>query len=346
MQDAFETTLKHGDADLRRLAANGLGLNAKKGDDAAHLALIKVLSDTEPEVRRAAALAIGRIGSAGAGEAIVKAIAFDEGKDVFLFDGYVRALEYLGAAGIQEFMELADTGVASDRERVVEVFSMLRMRPAAEALPALLKNVHLSDKQKAELLRSYDNYLLDPPISVEPALDYLLAHPKEPAEIKLAGLEVLSVNGALKSDKAGDWLLALLDDDNADIRVAVLKAIEDTKLNKAAPRLVKLLADVSRPATERLAVVKALRTLNDKTATVKLREIIADDQTKTADANTLRIEALVRSPSSTATPARRRRAPLWRSTTLPLSTPPWKSSATTRTASFRGEAVSRQEAAA
>ncbi len=124
----------------------------------------------------------------------------------------------------------------------------------------MLKNVHLSDKQKAELLRSYDNYLLDPPLSVEPVLAYLLANPKEPAEVKLAGLEVLSVNGALKGDKAGDWLLELLDnDDRSSIRLAVVKAIDDTHLTKAAPQLVKLFGNAERPLPERLAVVKAAR---------------------------------------------------------------------------------------
>jgi putative heme-binding domain-containing protein len=63
-------------------------------------------------------------------------------------------------------------------------------------------------------------------------------------------------------------------------------------LRKAAPRLVKLLADAKRPAAERLAVVKALRMLNDKSATAKLGEIIADSESRTEEANTLRIESL------------------------------------------------------
>jgi putative membrane-bound dehydrogenase-like protein len=294
VQDAFLKVLKRGDADLRRLAADGLGLNAKKRDDDAHLALQTALADDEPEVRRSAALAMGRVGGDGSVDALVKQLEADDGKDVVLLDGYVRAVESLGKPGIQGLIELADSGVAKDRDRVVAVFTMLRTRPAAEALPTMLKNVHLSDKQRADLLRSYNNYLLDPPVSVEPALEYLLAHPKEPALVQLAGLEVLSMNNALKGDKAGDWLLALLDETDPNVRVSVLKAIEETKLNKAAPRLVKMLADTSRSAAERQALVKALRTLTveDKSATARLKEIVADTTTKTEEANTLRIESL------------------------------------------------------
>jgi putative membrane-bound dehydrogenase-like protein len=293
VQEAFLSVLKHGDSDLKRLAADGLALNAKKGDDDLHVALQQALADHEPEVRRSAALAMSRVAGDGAIEALAKAVEFDDGKDVVLFDGYVRALENLGKPGIQRLIELADSGVDKDLQRAVDVFTMLRTRPGAEALPAILKNVHLNEKQKAALLRSYDNYLLDPPVSVEPALEYLLAHPKDPAAVKLAGLEVLSVNNALKGDKAAEWLLALLDEGDANVRVSVLKAIEDTKLTKAAPRLVKLLADTSRPAGERAAVVKALRSLGDKTAAAKLKEIIADKSTNTTEANVLRIESLL-----------------------------------------------------
>jgi putative membrane-bound dehydrogenase-like protein len=292
VQDAFETVLENGDADLRRLAADGLGLNAKKKDDAAHLALQKALADDEPAVRRSAALAMGRLGGDGSVDALTKQLAADDGKDVVLLDGYVRAVESLGKPGIQGLIELADSGVQKDLERVVEVFTMLRTRPAAEALPTMLKNVHINDKQKAALLRSYSNYLLDPPVSVEPALEYLLAHPKEPASVQLAGLEVLSMNNALKGDKAGDWLLSLLDEKDPDVRVSVIKAVEDTKLRKAAPRLVKLLRDLERPLTEQLAAVKALRVLDDKTGVGILKEIAGDTTALTEAQNTLRIESL------------------------------------------------------
>src|SRR5262249_14553359 len=162
-------------------------------------------------------------------------------------DGLIRAIERLGSAGVDRLLALAESGVAKDSDKVVEVVLALRTRAGAEAIPPLLKNPHLSAGQRADLLRSYSNYLLDPPISLEPAVTYLAAHPKEAAEVKLAGLEVLSLGGALKSDKAQSWLLSLLDETDDGLRLAVIKAIEDTRLTKAAPWLVKRLGDNSRP---------------------------------------------------------------------------------------------------
>ncbi len=204
VQEAFETVLAKGDPDLRRLAADGLGLNAKKGDDAAQTALQKALSDDEPAVRRAAALAMGHLGADGAIEALANMIAFDDRKDTVLFDGYVRALESLGKPGLERLIELSESGVQQELDRAVNVFGMLRTRAGAELLPTMLKNYHLNNPQKAALLRSYDNYLLDPPVSMEPVLTYILAQPKAAPEVTLAALEVLSLNNALKSERAGD----------------------------------------------------------------------------------------------------------------------------------------------
>ena len=50
-----------GEADLRRLCAEALGMNAAPGDKEVHAALLKVLSDPGPAVRRAVALAMSRV---------------------------------------------------------------------------------------------------------------------------------------------------------------------------------------------------------------------------------------------------------------------------------------------
>ena len=62
-------------------------------------------------MRRAVALAMGRLGGAGAADALVNALAFDDGKDVYLRDGLVRAIESLGKPGIDALLALADSGV-------------------------------------------------------------------------------------------------------------------------------------------------------------------------------------------------------------------------------------------
>jgi putative membrane-bound dehydrogenase-like protein len=308
VQEAYLFLLKNSDADLRRLAADGLGLNVKKGDEGVHEALLHALNDDDLAVRRAVALAMGHVAAPGAADALVNTLAFDESKDVYLRDGLVRAIESLGKPGIERLVSLANSGVAKDLHRVVEAFAALRTRPAADAVPTLLQNPHLSLAQRAMLIRSLNNYLLDPPVSLEPTLQYLVDHPDEAVEVKLAGLEVLSLAGALQGEKSAAWLLRLLDDTDTNLRLSVLKAIEDTRLARAAGRLVKILEDASRPARERVAVARALRTLNDRSVVGALKTRVANDKTTSPEAAAVRVEAFrtlaVLDPAAAATAAR------------------------------------------
>src|SRR5262249_52985813 len=106
-------------------------------------------------------------------------------------------------------------------------------------------------------------------------------------QVKLAGLEVLSLGGALKGEKAQTMLLGLLEETDPGVRLSVLKGIEDSRLSKAAPRLVKLLGDRSRPTTERTAILKALAVLNDKSAVPAVKELLNDGPTRTEALRTL-----------------------------------------------------------
>src|SRR5205823_10120982 len=133
--------------------------------------------------------------------ALASALAFDAGKDANLHDGLVRAVEALGAPGVERLLALADSGVPKDLDRVVEAVAAMRTRPAADALPALLKNPHLTIEQRALLVRSYSNYLLDPPVSPAPLLEYVTANPTEAGAVKVAALETLSWGDALKGEK-------------------------------------------------------------------------------------------------------------------------------------------------
>jgi putative heme-binding domain-containing protein len=234
---------------------------------------------------------MGRIAAPGAADSLVNSLAFEDSNDVYLRDGLVRAIESLGREGIERLRTLAESGVTKDLERVVETFAMLRTRPGAEALPTLLQNPHLSIAQRAALVRSYSNYLLDPPVTPEPILDYLTSHPDEALAVKLAGVDALSVMGTLKTGKGADWLLGLLEDTDPAARLVVVKAVEESRLAKAAPFLARLLGDTSRPLKEREAAVKALRLLNDRSAVTPLKEVLAAKYFGPGSAN-LRLEAL------------------------------------------------------
>src|SRR5262249_3973930 len=160
-----------------RLAADGLALNVARGDRDANAALLTALASEDLALRRAVALAMSHVGGPGAADNLASALSFDDTGDVFLRDGLVRALEGLGKPGIAARLALADSGVRKDLDRVVEAFTALRTRPGHEALPRLLKRPHLSDAQRAALVRCANNYLLDPPISLEPLAGALAERP-------------------------------------------------------------------------------------------------------------------------------------------------------------------------
>jgi quinoprotein glucose dehydrogenase len=291
---AFLRRLDDPEPDIRRLAADGLSLNCPPGDRDAHSALLNVLGDPEPAVRRAVALAMGRIAAPGAADALANAFKFDDGKDAYLRDGLIRAVERCGQDGMVKLLALADSGVELDRDKVVEAFLALRTRPAAEALPILLKNPHVSIPQRAALLHSYTNYLLDPPISLGPVADYLAANAAEAVPVQMAGLEVLSAVGALAkpnavlADKIQSLLLALLEEKEPPLRLAVIKAVEDNRARRAAPRLAKLLGEGDRPQAERAAAAKALRVLGDRTVVPALKQVLDPARSQAA---ALQVEA-------------------------------------------------------
>jgi putative membrane-bound dehydrogenase-like protein len=277
--------------DFRRLAADGLSLNAAAGDPEAHAALLKILGDPDPAVRRAVALAIGRVNAPGAADALVNAYKFDDGKDVYLTDGYLRAVERTGPAGVARLIDLAGDGSSPNRDKAVAGFVAARARGMAEAIPGLLSNPHLTAPQRAELIRSYANYEFEPPLSLDPLIDYLAANPHEAKEVKLAALEALSLPGLARGERLTGVLVGMLGDADEEVRVAAYRAVEEARATALAPALIPLLSG-PRSAAERAAVVKALRVLGDRSAVPELRAVLADGRLNGTDGLTLRTEAL------------------------------------------------------
>jgi quinoprotein glucose dehydrogenase len=188
---AVHLLTKESSADLRRLSADALGLNAAKGDDDVHSGLLRALTDAAPEVRRSAALAMSHVAAPGAADVLVNTWAFDDGRDPVLSDGLVRAIENLGRLGVSRLVALGESGVQKETDKAVQAFTMFRTRAGADAIPRLLENPHLNAVQRIALLRSYNNYLLDPPVSLAPALEYLTTH-KDAAVLKGA---ILALGG-------------------------------------------------------------------------------------------------------------------------------------------------------
>lgn len=237
----FLKLLRDSEPDIRRLAAEGLGLACERGDDVAHNALLQNLNDPEPAVKRAMALAMGRINADGAAEILVTTFKTDDSQDLYLADGLLRAIERTGKEGIQKLLDVVDSGVEKDRNHVYEAFLGLRIRPAADVLPTLLRSPHPNTAQRANLIRSYTNYLLEPPVSLEPLLDYLLANPDEALPVKQAALQVLAATGPFPDakvwEKVQKVLLPLLEDRDVALVGQTVRALG------ADPRGARLAGD-------------------------------------------------------------------------------------------------------
>lgn len=299
VEDLFRLLLNDESPDVRRVVAEGLGYHAKPKDQRVFESLLKALGDRDATVRRAGALAIGRLANDGAADALVNALKFDEAADAYLKDAYVRGLERLGGRGVDALLALSASG---DKETAlaVEAFTALRERPGVEALPTLLTNPHVSAEQREALVRSFANYQFDPPISLEPLADFLAKRPNEPVGVVQAALEVFSVSGGLNSPKATQLVVGLLDRADAEVRLAAVKAAEDTRLVAAVPMLLKMLADTARPQAERTAVVKALRVMNDRRAAAPVRAILTGEHPAGLKAEALRTLAALDEPAARA----------------------------------------------
>jgi len=287
VQKAFIGLLQDKSPDIRRAATDGLALNSKPGDAMIQTELEKNLGDVDLTVRRATALAIGKINAEGAAELLIGAYRFDDGKDIFLTDGYLRALERCGKAGIAAVLDLAKSGDDNDRDKAVTAFTSFRTRDAASAVTELLADPHLVLEQKVALIKSYTNYQFETPVSLEPLIDFLLSRPQEPQTVQSAIMDTLALTGNLKGAKVVNVLTNLLDSENADARLAAIRSIETARFSEATPRLAQSLGDKKRSAAERIAILKALRVLNDKRSVEVLKNLFDAPEPRE-----LRIEAI------------------------------------------------------
>jgi putative heme-binding domain-containing protein len=293
VEDLFRLLLNDESADVRRLAADGLGQNATRKCPDAHDALVKLMADDDPAVRRVAALAVARVGNDGTADALVNAWKADDGKDAFLTDAYLRGLEHLGRRGIDALLAVAESGDNRDRDRVAVAFTALRTKPAADALLRLIANPHLLPGQRADLVRSYANYQFDPPLSFEPLADFLAGRPAEAPAVQVAALEVFAGTGAAAGPKAGRYVVARLDAADDEVRAAAVRAVEEARLAAGVPKLLAFLADSKRPPAERVAALKAVRVAGDRSIAAPLQDLLGRREPATLKVEVLRSLAAV-----------------------------------------------------
>jgi putative membrane-bound dehydrogenase-like protein len=291
VRNKYLALLRDPNPDVIRLAADGLALNGAAGDLEAHNALVSTLHGSDAAADRAISLAIGRIGAPGAEDVLATVFKFDSGPDIYLSDGIIRALERLGTRGVHRLLDVANSGVDRDRDKVVAAFLTLRTRPGADALPYLLQNPHLGLTQRVDLIRSYANYLLDPALGPEPLIQILRAQLQAAPEVKRAGLETLALFGPTKGDNGAALLISLIQDPDESVRLAALQAVEQGRVAQAVPYLVARLGP-GRSSMERAALVKTLRVFGDRGTVPPLTKILQENLGKSADDTALRLEAV------------------------------------------------------
>ena len=289
VEDLFRLLVVNDDsADVKRLAIDGLASNAKPKDNRVYETLAKALTDHDPAVRQAAALGIGRLNHDGSGETLVNAFKHDGEADVYLKDAYIRGIERIGKPGIDALLSLAQSGNDKDKDLAVAVFLALRTKPGADAIPELLLQPHVTGDQREALVRSYTNYELDPPISLDPLADYLAKRPNEPGNVLLAAVDVFTASGDAVAPKAATLILNLLNRPDEPTRISAILAIESGRIGAAAPKLMEFITDARRTQVERVAAMKALRVLGAKQAVEPIKTVLSGQHPAVLKAEALR----------------------------------------------------------
>ncbi len=273
--------------DVRRTALDTLARKAKV-NFAVEDAVARRLLDETVLVRRSAALAVGRLHLEALADNLVNAILADDKKDPFLSDAYLRGLERLGKPGLQALVRATQSGDNAAEKKLIPAFTGLRSRLAADMIPELLINPHLDGPQKASLIRSYMNYQFDPPYEPTKLLGYLTTHPEEGAEVNVAGLEVLAAMNALSTEAGAKYVSQLLNSKDDDTRLAAWGAVETNTISAAAPLLGTVVKSESKSQTERVAAIRAGRTMGDSNFSAVLKDLLASDKSSP----TLKLEAL------------------------------------------------------
>ena len=269
VEDLFRLLLNDDSADVRRLAVDALGLNAKPKD-----------ADARGAARGARRPTPGRAPGRGAGARPARrrrgrrARSSTPGRpttarDVFLKDAYVRGDRTARQAGHRRAARRSPT--SGDKRTSTgrrQRSSRSAPKPAADAMPELLGEPARQRRPSARRWSGRTRTTSSTRRSRSTrSPTYLAAHPDEPAACSRAAVEVFAASRTgSTSPKATSYVLGLLDSRRTPRRPARGDPGDRGRPADGAPRrsCSHCSPTPTRPAGERAAVVKALRVLNDK----------------------------------------------------------------------------------
>ena len=245
-------------ADVRRLAAQAIAWEPKAAIPRLVPKLLPHLDDADPRVVREVVLAIGRHSEPNpqkTAAVLLRWLYAHPQADVTLKDAFLRALEKLGDAGVEEVALAIRTRRGVERESAVAFFAALRTAPAAEQLAGLVKIPDLSGPERVSLVRQFQDIPLNIPVPTQGLADWVAKHPEVEPEVKIAALDACRLAG----NPASTMVLGLLDDEDEAVRLAATRLAAQFRPPGAIEKLARRLKEKEASADERLAIVKALR---------------------------------------------------------------------------------------
>ena len=262
--------------DVRRLAAEALGHNAivTSLQPATSAILLRAMSqDADVAVRRAAAIAAGSIAARTESKSRMRREIAAQAyacllqdrrlnnahrQDVWLVDGYVRAIERCGSTGVSFVSQWLRDGDDLERELAVSIFEAMRTRELVDGLDqAMSMETGLSDSQRLRLIETYRHILVEPPIQASGVAKWLSNHRQASAELRVAALQTLAMTGG-DLEPVQQLAISLLDDSDRDVRLAAIAAIGESRMMRATQPLLKALRQDRRDPTEKRNIVDSL----------------------------------------------------------------------------------------
>jgi quinoprotein glucose dehydrogenase len=265
--EQVETTmlilLGDADPDVRRVAAQALAWEPKDPTPRLVPKLATHLDDPDGRVVREIALAIGRHAEPRPQQisaVLLRWLIAHPQADPSVKDGFVRALERLGEAGVEEVAQAIRTRRGVEREAAVAFFAAFRTAPAAERLEGLVKVPDLTTVERVALIRQFARFPSDVPAPTQGLVDWLLRHNDLEPSVKIAALDACRMAG----NPASSLVVSLLDDEDDAVRQAASRIASRSRPPRALEILIERLKSKETPATERLALVRTLRAAGPK----------------------------------------------------------------------------------
>lgn len=256
-------TARRGEVSVRDSAATALGL---LGDPCAVPALLAAsAAEQDPSAQAVLLRALGRIGGEAAREALVPALA---SRMPEIRTAAAVALGEMGGLAAAALLEQALPRLTGREPRVSAVLA-LGFAGEATAVPTLSRLLAADPDHEVRAAAARALRLLGEPAS-RPALAAALNDPQ--ADVRQQAAWALGALGALGDPAAEPALVRALGDRTADVAFAAGFALVQARVTSAGPALVPLLAD--RRPRPRLAAAGALVMLGDGTGRERLREAL------------------------------------------------------------------------